>query len=76
MEHPLLPDLSNLTLDQLQEKITELNRKLTIGMRSGNAGLCNQIRMALQSYQSAYQTKISEQYRKNGPNFQDKIDIS
>ena len=58
MEHPLIPNLDSLTVDQLQEKITELNKKLGIAYRMGNSYLCDQIRMALESYQAKYQAKI------------------
>jgi hypothetical protein len=73
MEHPLIPKLDSFTVDQLNEKITELNKKLAIAYRTGNAHLCDQIRMALESYQNTY----SEKMRK-GPNtqFDDVIDIS
>jgi hypothetical protein len=58
MEHPLIPKLDALTVDQLQEKITELNKKLGIAYRMGNSYLCDQLRMAIESYQTQYQSKI------------------
>jgi hypothetical protein len=73
MEHPLIPNLDSLTVEQLQDKISELNRKLGIAYRTGNTQLCNQIRMAIESHQVKYQEKI----RGNpGNNFDDVIDIS
>jgi hypothetical protein len=73
MEHPLIGNLDNLTAEQLLDKITELNRKLSIAMRMGNGYLCDQIRMAIESHQSKYQEKI-----RGNPdnNFNDVIDIS
>jgi hypothetical protein len=76
MEHPLIPNLSELTLDELITKITELNKKLTIAMRSGNGHLCGQIRMAIDSYQSAYREKIDQQNKSAGRDFGNIIDIS
>lgn len=73
MEHPLIKDLSDLTPEQLLEKITELNRKLGIAIGTGNQHLCNQIRMAIESYQNKYQEKIR---RDSNNNFDDIIDIS
>lgn len=73
MEHPLIKDLSDLTADQLLEKISELNRKLGIAMGTGNHHLCNQIRMAIESYQTKYQEKIR---RDSNNNFDEIIDIS
>jgi len=73
MEHPLIGNLDELTAEQLLDRITELNKKLTIAMRMGNSYLCDQIRMAIESHQNKYQEKI----RSNPDNnFNDVIDIS
>ena len=50
MEHPLIGDLTKLTEAELTEKIAELNQKLSIAARAGNGHLCDQIRMAIESY--------------------------
>ena len=73
MEHPLIGKLDEFTADELLTKITELNRKLTIAMRMGNAYLCDQLRMAIESHQVKYQEKL-----RGNPdnNFDDVIDIS
>ena len=73
MEHPLIGSLDEFTAEQLLDKITELNRKLTIAMRMGNAYLCDQLRMAIESHQVKYQEKI-----RGNPdnNFDSVIDIS
>jgi hypothetical protein len=60
-------------LDQLTEKITDLNKKLTIAMRAGNFHLCNQLRMALESYQNIYNEKSR---RGSAGMFDEVIDIS
>jgi hypothetical protein len=73
MEHPLIPNLDSLTADQCLEKVSELNKKLGIAYRSGNGDLCNQLRMAIESYQNKYQEKTR---RDTGTNFDDVIDIS
>jgi hypothetical protein len=73
MEHPLIPNLDDLTEQQLLDKITELNRKLGIAYNTGNSYLCNQIRMAIESYQTKYQEKLR---KKPGTEFDDVIDIS
>jgi len=77
MEHPLIGNLDTLTVEDLSKKITDLNNKLSIAMRSGNGHLCNQIRMAVESYQNKYQEKVQETYRKQieDSNFNSKIDI-
>jgi len=59
MEHPLIPNLDSLTTQQLTDKISELNKKLGIAYRTGNSYLCDQIRMALESYQTKYQERLN-----------------
>jgi hypothetical protein len=73
MEHPLISNLDSLTTQQLSDKIAELNKKLGIAYRTGNAYLCEQLRMAIESYQSKYQERL-----KGGPGtpFDEVIDIS
>ena len=73
MEHPLIGNLDSLTEQELLDKITELNRKLNIAYQTGNGHLCNQLRMAIESFQSKYQDKIR---RDPGTNFDQIIDIS
>ena len=73
MEHPLIPSLDSLTTEQLTDKISELNKKLGIAYRTGNSYLCEQIRMAIDSYQTKYQERL----RGTGDTpFDDVIDIS
>jgi hypothetical protein len=73
MEHPLIPNLDSLSADELLTKISELNKKLSIAYRTGNGNLCNQIRMAIESYQAKYNEKTR---RDSGTAFDDVIDIS
>lgn len=77
MEHPLIGNIDELTLDELTTKISDLNNKLNIVMRTGNGNLCNQIRMAIETYQNKYQEKIRASYKKDGgdANFDNKINI-
>ena len=75
MEHPLIGNIDHLTEDQLSEKINELNRKLNMAVRSGNGHMCNQLRMALESFRSKYQQKLQEARKGQSTNFDDKIDI-
>lgn len=77
MEHPLIGNIDDLSLDDLTSKISDLNNKLNIVMRTGNGHLCNQIRMALETYQNKYQEKLRATYKRGDgdPNFDDKISI-
>lgn len=77
MEHPLIGNLDHLNLEELSAKINELNKKLSIATRSGNGHMCNQLRMAIESYQAKYREKLEASYKKaqGDVNFDDKIDI-
>ena len=75
MEHPLIGDLNDLSIDDLSARISELHKKLSFAMQTGNGHLCDQIRMAIESHQIKYQEKLQESY-KNNNNFGNKIDIS
>lgn len=78
MEHPLIPSIDHLSVEDLGKKISELQKKLSIAARTGNGYLCDQIRMAIETYQTKYQAKMAEMYNKpvGGNDFLDKIDIS
>ena len=75
MEHPLITNIGDLDENQLMEKITELNGKLTIA-KSGNANLINQVQMALESYRNKLAEKTAEAKRNKEDKFGDRIDIS
>jgi hypothetical protein len=82
MEHPLIGPLGELTVEELSTKINDLHNKLAIATRTGNGHLCNQIRMAIESYRSTYQIKMDEQHKKatkqaeeDNINFKNKINI-
>ena len=74
MEHPLLPNIDGLSTEELNTKITELNKKLSIAYRMGNNDLCNQIRMALETYQNKYQEKLRGS--QSGTDFDGMIDVN
>ena len=78
MEHPLIGNLDTLTVEELGSRVSELQKKLGIAARTGNAHLCNQIRMAIENYQNKYNEKMQEQYErqlKNSNMSDGKIDI-
>lgn len=76
MEHPLIGNLDELTVEELHTKVTELTGKLNIAYRTGNSHLCNQIRMALESYTNKLREKQNKAYEEAQQNFNDKIKIS
>ncbi len=70
MEHPFIHDLSDKSLEDLQNKISELMSKLNFAYRTGNGPLIHQIQMALESYKSAYNKKMDELISKQKINAQ------
>mgnify|MGYP003662387779 CR=1 FL=1 len=72
MEHPLIGDLKDVSVEDLSSRISDLHKKLSIAVRSGNAHLCNQLRMAIESYNTKYQEKLRVGQTKD---FDDKINI-
>lgn len=76
MEHPLIGNISELTLEELGAKVNELSKKMAIAQRSGNGHLCNQVRMALETFQTQYASKLKQQWSTQpGGDFSDKINI-
>jgi hypothetical protein len=78
MEHPLISDADNLTLEELQSRISDLQRKLSWAQRT-NSNLARQIGMALETYNNKYQERqraIWEAASKSGNDYSDRIDIS
>jgi hypothetical protein len=78
MDHPLISDISHLTLEELGAKVSELQKKLNIAQRTGNGYLTNQVRMALETYYNRYQYMLQENYKKSNDatiDFDSKIDI-
>ena len=79
MKHPLINNIDDLSVDDLQKRISDLNKKLSFAMRTGNAHLTGQIRMALETFNSKYQQRMQEIYEKQnrgGTDYSDKINIS
>jgi hypothetical protein len=79
MEHPFLntTDLAELTLDELQAKISELTGKISFAYQTNNQTLIEQIGMVLESYNSARAQKLNDMFPKNkGDDHTDKINIS
>jgi hypothetical protein len=64
MEHPFISDLSNLSIDDLQEKISELNKRLAFIARMNNTSMYGQMLMVLDSYNAEYNKRMNEMYKK------------
>jgi hypothetical protein len=77
--HPLLNDISTLTLEELQSKVLEINKKLTQSYRLGYGDAVYQLQILLADYQQElqrrYDKQMSELSEKN-PEFKSIIDIN
>ena len=77
--HPLTNDLSKLTDDELQQKRGELQNRLMMSYRMGNADLVMQVQLLLGDYDIELQTrnqKMMDQMSKASKNFGNIINIS
>ena len=76
MEHPLLEELSQLTLEEVQSKISDLNKKLAFAYQTNNQPIVNQLNLIMGSYQEVYRKKMDELMPKgDSDKYSDKIDI-
>ena len=73
MEHPFIHNLSDKSLEYLQETISSLHKKLTFAYRTGNQSLINQLIMAIDSHKVEYSKKMDEAIQKQ--NIHTKIKI-
>lgn len=64
MEHPFIHNLDEKSLDELQNQLSELTKKLNFAYRIGNLPLISQLQMAIESYKSAYNKKMDELIKK------------
>jgi len=82
MYHPLLDDVSKLTDGELQDKITDLTKKLNQSYRFGNPALIRQVGMVLDEMKEERVRRDREHLKKlaeqsdDEDKFKDSIDIS
>lgn len=77
--HPLTPDLTGLTDDELHKKRAELSNRLMFSYRMGHSDMINQIQLVIGDYEMEIQKrnqKMLDDLQKNNKNFKDKIDIN
>jgi hypothetical protein len=64
MEHPFINDLSDKSLEELQDAISGLMNKLNFAYRTGNGPLINQLQMVIESYRNQQRKKMDEIFSK------------
>lgn len=74
MQHPFINDLTGKTIEELQNTIQDLTKKLNFVYRSQNGPMIQQMLMVLESYKAEYSKRIDEVYKKQ--NLGNKINIS
>jgi hypothetical protein len=78
MGHPLTPDLSKLSMDELNKKYGDLLSRVTFAYRIGNSDMVYQLQLLMDDYQNEIQVrnaKALEEMEKNSKNFKNIIDI-
>lgn len=76
--HPLIDNLENLTMDELQNKYNDLTKKMTMAGRYGSGSMMGQMLMVLESYKAELdrrQQKMLENAAGKSKNFKNIIDI-
>lgn len=77
--HPLAPDLTKLTNEELHSKRAELQNRFIFAYRSGNGALVGQLQLLIDDYALEIERrnrKMLEDAAKSGKDFSDKIDIT
>ena len=64
MEHPFINDLSDKSLEDLQEALSGLTTKIMFAQNTGNQPLVNQLRMVINSYQAENKKKLDVLFAK------------
>lgn len=79
MGHPLTPDLSKLTDEELHTKRSDLQNKLSFAYRMGHTELVGQMQLVLQDYLMEVEVRnkrLLDQTSKDGTKLSDKINIT
>ena len=64
MQHPFITDLSDKSLEDLQNSITDLMKKLNFAYSMQNGPMIHQISMVLESYKAEHNKKMDEIMKK------------
>lgn len=78
MWHPLSPDLTELTDDELMRKFNELNTRWVQANRAGTVGVFQQMSLLLESYRGEIRRrheKMLQEVSQKNPAFKNIIDI-
>ena len=68
MEHPFINTaaLADKSMEDLQNSINDLTKKLNFAYQMQNGAMINQLRMVMESYKAEYGRKMDEVLKKQG----------
>jgi hypothetical protein len=78
MGHPLTPDLTKMSMEELTNKISELQKRLTYAFRIGQSDMVGQLQLLMQDYNAEMQERNRrqlEEMEKHSKQFKNIIDI-
>ena len=64
MQHPFINDLSDKSMEDLSNIISDLTKKLTFAYRMQNGEMVHQLQMVLESYRTEYNKQMDEMFKK------------
>ena len=64
MQHPFIGDLSDKSMEDLSNTISDLTKKLGFAYRMQNGPMIHQIGMVMESYKAEYNKKMDEMFKK------------
>jgi len=64
MQHPFINDLSDKSMEDLSNTISDLTKKLTFAYRMQNGPMIHQLQMVLESYRTEYNKKMDDLVKK------------
>ena len=77
--HPLSPDLTKLSLEELAEKRSELQKRMSFAYRTGNSDMIQQLTLMIDDYEQeekARAQKTMNNMQNKNKNFGNIINIS
>ncbi len=74
--HPLAPDLSKLTDEELHSKHAELVNRMAFAYRMGHGEMVGQMQLLMADYANEVAVRNQRLLDNSGKNFSDKINIT
>lgn len=64
MEHPFIHNLSDKSLEELQDTMSDLMKKLSFAYQMQNSSMIHQLTMVIESYRAEHKKKMDELIKK------------